>query len=173
LSWVSVVSDQPDNLFMDTPATRALYGRDVRLNDVSIVTPDTIYGITGLELRDIDINVDVGGDIKTAAGRHDLAQSLISRIRTRRGELAWAGDQIHSRYGCDVWRLLGEGNTPNNRSLAKSYIVAAIMEEPRIAGIVSVDVKFFVTTRNCIYVSATVTPINSTVPLNLVFNIAA
>lgn len=81
------------------------------------------------------------GDLASAmrAGRRDLAvvreldaadQMLITRLKTRKGELAALG---HPEYGSRHHELLGEPNTERTRNLIKLHVLECYSHEPRVA----------------------------------------
>ena len=68
-------------------------------------------------------------DLDTAAGVNNLRQSLLSRLLTRRGELAALG---HPAYGSRLYELVGQPNSATQRDLAKLYVLEALTQELRI-----------------------------------------
>jgi len=87
------------------------------------------------ETADIAI---VGGDLATVSGRENLAQALINRLLTRRGELAKLG---HPEYGSRLHELRGMPNNTRTARLAKTYLREALSRERRVAEITSVEVR--------------------------------
>lgn len=75
------------------------------------------------------------GDLKLVSGRDDLAQAILNRLLTRRGELADLG---HPNYGSRLHQLIGEPNTRRTQVLADLYIRESLAAEPRIREIVSI-----------------------------------
>jgi phage baseplate assembly protein W len=76
-------------------------------------------------------------DLGTVTGKANLAQSLILRLKTQRGELKGLG---HPDYGSRHHELLGEPNTNNNRNLIKLYVLECLRQEPRLEKIEKVEV---------------------------------
>lgn len=76
-------------------------------------------------------------DFTLTAGRDNLAQAISVRLLTPRGELAALA---HPDYGSRLPELIGEQRTETNRNLAKLYILEALKQEPRVAGVVAVEV---------------------------------
>jgi phage baseplate assembly protein W len=70
-------------------------------------------------------------------GRANLAQALVVRLQTERGELEQLG---HPGYGSRHHELIGELNTETNRNLVKLYVLECLRQEPRLEEIVRVDV---------------------------------
>jgi phage baseplate assembly protein W len=77
-------------------------------------------------------------DLGVVGGRANLAQSLILRLKTERGELGPLG---HPAYGTRHLGLVGEPNTETNRNLLKLYVLEALRQEPRLERIDRVDVR--------------------------------
>jgi hypothetical protein len=74
-------------------------------------------------------------DLATVSGQANLAQALLNRLHTRRGELAALG---HPEYGSRLYQLLGGLNNPRMRLLAELYIRECLAQEPRISTVVEV-----------------------------------
>lgn len=104
-----------------------------------------------LENRSIQHSRDRGSDlsirVRPESGETDLArladvenlkQALLLRFLTAVGELAPLG---HSRYGSRLYELLGQPNTEINRHRAKLYVLEALAAEPRVAKVLSVEVR--------------------------------
>jgi phage baseplate assembly protein W len=77
-------------------------------------------------------------DLGVIAGRANLVQALIVRLKTERGELAPLG---HPDYGSRHHELIGEPNTETNRNLVKLHVLACLRQEPRLQEILRVDVR--------------------------------
>ena len=76
-------------------------------------------------------------DFATLDGRDNLAQAIVMRLLTPRGELAELG---HPEYGSRLNELLGTPNTETRRGLAKLFVLEALAQEPRIAKVLDVTV---------------------------------
>lgn len=76
-------------------------------------------------------------DVGVVSGRANLAQSLVLRLQTERGELE---PLAHPDYGSRHHQLIGELNTETNRNLVKLYVLECLQQEPRLAEIIRVDV---------------------------------
>jgi phage baseplate assembly protein W len=83
----------------------------------------------------VDLLAAAGGDLRTVAGRENLAQAIVNRLLTRRGELAGLG---HPGYGSRLHLLVGELNNARTRGLAEIYIRESLAQEPRIQAVVRV-----------------------------------
>jgi len=62
-------------------------------------------------------------------GRENLAQAVILRLLTQRGELSALG---HVDYGSRVPELIGRENNDTTRNQLKLFILEALKQEPRI-----------------------------------------
>lgn len=83
----------------------------------------------------VDFEATAGGDLRTVSARDNLAQAIINRLLTRKGELAKLG---HPNYGSRLHLLVGELNNIRLQGLAEIYIREALAAERRIEKIVSV-----------------------------------
>jgi len=71
-------------------------------------------------------------DLNRVYGRKNLAQAIVNRFYTRRGELTKLG---HPFYGSRLYLLMGEPNNIRTRKLAELYIRECLEQESRIAEI--------------------------------------
>lgn len=71
-------------------------------------------------------------DLNRVDGRKNLAQAIVNRFYTRRGELTKLG---HPSYGSRLYLLMGEPNNIRTRKLAELYIRECLEQESRIAEI--------------------------------------
>jgi phage baseplate assembly protein W len=76
-------------------------------------------------------------DYSTVDGRENLAQGIVMRLLTPRGELAELG---HPEYGSRLNELLGSPNSETRRGLAKLFVLEALAQEPRIQKVLDVTV---------------------------------
>lgn len=74
-------------------------------------------------------------DIGVVGGRENLAQAIVVRLLTPRGELAALG---HPGYGSRLHELIGRRNNEGTRNLVKLHILEALQQEARIAEVVEV-----------------------------------
>ena len=77
-------------------------------------------------------------DVQTVAGRENLAQAILVRLLTPRGELDALG---HPEYGSRLHELVGRENTETTRNLAKLYILESLAMESRVEEVVGVTVE--------------------------------
>ena len=78
-----------------------------------------------------------GWDFNTREGLDNLAQAVILRLLTPRGELAALG---HPEFGSRVHELIGQENNSIKRNLLKLFILEAIKAEPRIEKVAELSV---------------------------------
>ncbi len=116
------------------------------------------------------------GDLGTTRGlgRSDLAivadldaadQLLITRLKTRKGELAPLG---HPDYGSRHHELLGEPNTERTRNLIKLHVLECLGQEPRVAKVLDLAVTSDDRHRDTVRIVLSVRLIDRDEPRNLV-----
>ena len=76
-----------------------------------------------------EIGIQARGD-GMVAGRDNLRQTLLHRVRTLDGELIW-----HPLYGCAVARLIGKGSSEIIALLGAKYVEFAVRTDDRIADV--------------------------------------
>lgn len=76
-------------------------------------------------------------DLRTIEGRDNLAQAVIVRLLTPRGELA---PLAHPDYGSRLHELIGRQNTETTRNLVKLHILESLAAEPRVEEVVELTV---------------------------------
>ncbi len=114
--------------------------------------------------------VDLGearGDVRLVRGRNNLAQALLNRLLTRRGELTLLG---HPNYGSRLHELLGEPNNTMTRARAELYIRECLGAERRVAEIIDIAFELPERRRDTRYVldiTITVQPAADDTPLTL------
>jgi Protein of unknown function (DUF2634) len=114
----------------------------------------------------IDLLVGREGDLSMATGRENLGQALLHRLLTRRGELAEIG---HPDYGSRLHELIGQPNNESTRERVKLYVKEAVAQELRVKDVIGIEVLPLRDDPSVVTVDLTVLPIESTVPMNLVF----
>ena len=85
-----------------------------------------------------DLQVGNGGDVDITSGELNLAQAILHRIRTSKGELAELG---HPEYGSSILDFVGLENNWTTRQRLKLAIRDALRQEHRIKDIVSITVN--------------------------------
>ncbi|MEM2793993.1 MAG: DUF2634 domain-containing protein, partial [Candidatus Methanomethylicia archaeon] len=96
---------------------------------------------TDLRLRLDMVGADLTvreGDLETISDEDNLAQAIIHRLMTSRGELTELG---HPDYGSRLDELIGEPNNERTRNRAKTLVLECLAQESRIKEIVSVNVN--------------------------------
>ena len=78
------------------------------------------------------------GDLNQISEEMNLAQAILHRLRTIKGELADIG---HPDYGSNLYDLVGEPNNQTTRDRLKNLVRSTIREEPRIKEIVKIEVR--------------------------------
>ncbi len=89
---------------------------------------------TASDRQGVDLDKE-RGDIKVVSGQACLAQAIINRLLTRRGELTDLG---HPDYGSRLYQLIGEPISRRTQAVAELYIREALAEESRIKEIVAI-----------------------------------
>ena len=118
----------------------------------------------GNDLRTTQRPQTGGTDLETLQDVQNLQQALLMRFLTRQGELSRLG---HPDYGCRLYTLIGELNTPVIRNRAKLFVLEALGAEPRVEEVISVDVT--AGARDRVDIRAVLRAIGNDTPLNLVF----
>lgn len=77
-------------------------------------------------------------DFTPREGLENLAQAVILRLLTPRGELADLG---HPEYGSRVHELIGQENNTTKRNLLKLFILEALKLEPRVEKVAELNVE--------------------------------
>ena len=103
-------------------------------------------------------------DIGCTSGRDNLAQAIIMRLLTPRGELTALG---HPSYGSRLHEIIGKQNTETKRNLIKLYILESLKAEPRIKDSVKIFVEPGDPMKDRVNVYLTVTPENEKVPMQI------
>ena len=137
-------------------STRDILGTDLKIID---------HEISGKDLIDVQ-SVRGKQDFAAVFAADNLIQAINLRLNARRGDLRQLG---HPNYGSRLHTLIGKLNTSSNRKLLEAYTRECLKQEPRIKEIVSITVESSRSEPGRVLVHATVKPIDSQVPLNLVF----
>lgn len=95
-----------------------------------------VFNVQTSDREFVDMTESRSGDLQTVSGRDNLAQAIINRLLTRKGELARFG---HARYGSRLYLLVGELNNLRTRARAELYIRECLQQESRIEEIVEVS----------------------------------
>ena len=98
-------------------------------------------------------------DMGVVSGRQNLAQAVIMRLLTPRGELSALG---HPEYGSRLHELIGQQNTETTRNLVRLYILESLQRESRIEEVIEVIVEPAQGSRDRVNVLLQVKPIGAT-----------
>jgi phage baseplate assembly protein W len=97
---------------------------------------------TDLKLADYYLGADLyigkSGDMGAISEEMNIAQAILHRLRTIKGELAELG---HPDYGSTILDFIGQPNNSVTRSRLRLAIRDTIRQEQRVKEIVSIDVK--------------------------------
>ncbi|MGD1857646.1 MAG: hypothetical protein ACFB2W_25705 [Leptolyngbyaceae cyanobacterium] len=77
-------------------------------------------------------------DFALTTGRDNLAQAVIMRLLTPRGELTALG---HPTYGSRLHELVGRRNLATNLALMRLYILESLKQEPRIDSVALLQIE--------------------------------
>jgi phage baseplate assembly protein W len=103
-------------------------------------------------------------DFARVAGRDNLAQAILLRLLTPRGELAALG---HPEYGSRLHEVIGRTNTETTRHLVRLYVLESLKQEPRIAEVLEVAVAPSPGSRDRVEVLLRVLPLRDREPVDL------
>lgn len=128
--------------------------------------------VLGVDLRlkdeemGVDLTVSPNGDLQTISEELNVGQAVISRMRTRKGELLDLG---HSQFGSRLYELVGEPNNEATRELVRNIAKETLNADPRIKEIRRIDVKPSRSDPHRVDVEITVIAIQSETPINIVY----
>jgi phage baseplate assembly protein W len=122
-----------------------------------------VYGVS-VDLRHISQKTGKFRDMALVSGDDSLAQAVMLRLLTPRGELAALG---HPQYGSRLHELIGMPNTETKRNLIKLHILDALGQEPRIERKAFVRVEPALPAKDRVRVYLRVIPKNQPQPLDL------
>jgi phage baseplate assembly protein W len=110
------------------------------------------------ELRPVYTVDSDGRDLARVSGRENLAQAIVLRLLTPRGELAALG---HPEYGSRLEDLVGRDQTVTTRNRIKLHVLEALQAEPRIASVEEVLVAPRADSRTAVDVQVRVRPVGA------------
>ena len=87
---------------------------------------------------EVDLVATANEDVALVSGRENLAQAIMNRLFTRRGELTRLG---HPDYGSRLHLLIGEVNNTRTRALAEIYVRECLAQETRIEKVTQVKLE--------------------------------
>ncbi len=123
-----------------------------------------------LKLKDeemgVDLSISPNGDLQTVSEEMNIGQAVISRMRTRKGELLDLG---HSPFGSRLYQLIGEPNNEATRELVRNIAKETLSADPRIKEIRRIDVKPSRFDPHRVDIEITIVAIESETPINIVY----
>lgn len=128
--------------------------------------------VLGVDLRlkdeemGVDLTISPTGDLQTIAEELNVGQAVISRMRTRKGELLDIG---HSQFGSRLYELVGEPNNEATRTLVRNIAKETLNADPRIKEIRRIDVQPSRFDPHRVDLEITVIAIQSETPINIVY----
>ena len=135
-------------------------GETTSIGDAAPAT-DTIRAVPDRSVRVTDFDL--------ITGRENLAQAIIMRLLTPRGELSALG---HPTYGSRLHELVGSNNTATNLALARLYILESLKQESRIEKINQLLIEPAPGSRDRVNIFLEVFPINApAVPVSFVLEV--
>lgn len=119
-----------------------IYGGVVVSMSVADSRSNNLFLGTDLKLADYYLGADLyigkSGDMDVISEEMNIAQAILHRLRTIKGELAELG---HSDYGSTILDFIGQPNNSVTRSRLRLAIRDTILQEQRVKQIISIDVK--------------------------------
>ena len=94
--------------------------------------------ITDYDSFGADLYISRDGDIQAVSDLMNIAQAIMHRLRTIKGELAELG---HPDYGSTILDFIGQPNNSVTRSRLRLAIRDTIRQEQRVKELVSIEVK--------------------------------
>lgn len=126
-------------------------------------TPQGFYG-KDAKLVDKDIKINQNNDLTVVQFEDNITQAIINRLATPIGTLP-----EHPDYGSELNFLIGDKATALVLQDAKSFVFAALKQEPRVDKIKQIKVNFDIATQTLEF-DVTVTLIITQAELNLVWD---
>src|SRR5215204_5891595 len=120
---MSSVSNRSNAVVDSKNDNKKLLGSDIRLAEYALGA---------------DIAISKTGDIDISSEETNLAQAILHRLRTVKGELSDIG---HPYYGSTLYDFIGEPNNEMTRARLRMVVRDTLLQEPRIKEIVNIVVK--------------------------------
>lgn len=127
---------------------------------------------TDLKLRIEDGGADLsllGGDLEIVGEEDNLAQAILHRLMTEKGELEELG---HPDYGSMLNNLLGQPNNEETRSRARALVLECLSQETRIKDILSVNVNHNLLDPQRIDIEIAVVPVGDRMSLGIFYSMS-
>ena len=113
-----------------------------------------------------DLAVTASGDLATVSGLQNIAQAIIARLTTGKGEL---NDLGHPEYGSRLYEIFGQPNTESTRDSIRKLVRECLEQETRLREVLSVNVKPDRRVPSRLEIEITVLPIEGRTPLSIVY----
>jgi len=120
-----------------------------------------------MNLKTNDIEFSTKNDFKLKANNPNLEQAIMNRLKTFLGEM-----KTHPQYGSRLNSVVGSIGNDGMLNEITQIVRACLLQEPRIQndGIIKIDPEFRSGYNNQVVdIEISVMPINSQVPLNMVY----
>ncbi len=98
-------------------------------------------------------------DIRLVRGKDNLAQAIMIRLLTPRGELR---SLAHPTFGSRLHEIVGRPNTETTRNLIHLYILESLQDETRVAEVTTLAVTEVKDQRQLVQVLLQVQPVGTT-----------
>jgi phage baseplate assembly protein W len=137
----------------------------------SAVALDTADSWRGLDLAVVPAVAGAQpatADLGRVAGRENLAQALIVRLLTARGDLAPLG---HPDFGSRLGELIGERNDGTACNRARLYTLQALAAEPRVRAVLDLAVVTTAAQPDALQIAFSVLPVGDEDPLALALEV--
>lgn len=124
---------------------------------------------TDLKLRFDERGADITfreGDLEIISQEENLAQAILHRLMTERGELTELG---HPDYGSRLNELLGKPNNESTRNRARALVLECLAQEPRIREFLSVNVSSNRLDPSRLDIEIYVLPVRSERPVSILY----
>ncbi len=123
-----------------------------------------------LKLKIVDGGADFSiqeGDLEIVSEEDNLAQSIIHRLMTGKGELSELG---HPDYGSRLNDILGQPNNDETKGRARALVLDCLSQETRIKDILDVKVEANRLDSHKIDIEIFVVPVGSNKPLGVFYS---
>ena len=116
-----------------------------------------------IKIEDGDIVFANQQDFAVSSFENNLFQAIHNRLSTNKPEYS------NIEYGSELYKTFGQAQDDLTLNRIRGIVFETLMQEPRILSVDDINVRYDVETLNKVLVDLTITPINSKVPLNLIF----
>jgi len=116
-----------------------------------------------IRMEDGDITFANTQDFAISSFENNLFQAIYNRLSTNKPEYS------NIEYGSELYKTFGQAQDDLTLNRIRGIVFETLMQEPRILSVDDINVRYDVETLNKVLVDLTITPINSKVPLNLIF----